>query len=307
VQPFAEVHVLAPGEVHALQDQGYLDQNNPGQVANGRAIAEVLGHMAVVVDGFNGDLFGYWLHPDEQETDHPAIVKLDTEGQFDVLDGATLVEAMVFDWLGYEEDDEYFARIVAFCERHGLPFAARSREELAKPQLAVDPALMHDRLYRTYQPYTPRPESADQDPGTALVGLGLDAEPLRALLAQLGFPQPEATIAGLDQSTGEVRLNSPVANVRFTLYLDRELGWWLYSAWYRRPTPERPLEVPLPYGFSFADNRQATRDRFGAPKHSAILPIDRWLFGDVAALVAFEDAAGYPKRIEFWPDAVHRR
>jgi hypothetical protein len=304
VQPFGEVHVLAPGEVHALEDDDYIDRDNPDQVANSRAINEVLAHMAVVVDGFNGDLFGYWLHPDEPQTSHPAIVKLDTEGQFDTLDGATLVEAMVFDWLGYEEDDEYFADIVDFCERHGLPLAARSREELAKPQLTVDPALLHDRLYRTYQPYTPRPQL---EPGPALVGLGLADEPLRALLAQLGIAEPEAAIAALDTSTGEARLESPTANVRLTFYLDQELGWWLYCARYGRPTPQRPLEVPVPYGFSHAQDRQATRDRFGPPQHTAMMPVDRWLFGDVDALVAFEDDAGRPTRIEFWPDGVPRR
>ena len=86
---------------------------------------------------------------------HPAVVKLDTEGEFETLDGAGLVEAMVFDWLGYEADEDYFARIVAFCARHGIALAARSRDELAKAQVTVDPALLHDRLYRSYQPFTP--------------------------------------------------------------------------------------------------------------------------------------------------------
>jgi hypothetical protein len=303
VQPFAEVHVLGPGEQHALEDQQYLSPDDAGAIANGRAIDEVLGHRAVVVDGFNGDLFGYWLHPDEPVTDRPAIVKLDTEGEFDNLDGATLVEAMVFDWLGYDEDEEYFARIVGFCELHGIPLAARSRDELVRPELAVDPALLHDRLYRTYQPFTARPEASQ----AALVGLGLADESLRALLAQLGFPEPEATIRDLDEGTGEVSLQSPVANVRLTFYLDRDQGWWLYSARYSRPTPERPLELPLPFGYSHDDNRQATRERFGPPKHTAIMPIDRWLFDAVVAYVAFDGEEGLPKYLEFWPDSVHRR
>jgi hypothetical protein len=305
VQPFAEVHVLAPGEVHSLQDPRYRGKDDPDQVANGRAMDDVLGHMAVLVDGFNGDLFGYWLHPGEVAAERPAIVKLDTEGQFDTPDGATLVEAMVFDWLGYDSDEEYFARIVDFCERHAIPLAARSRAELRVPQFAVDPALLHDRLYRTYQPFTPQPQPAE--PGAALVGLRLNDEPLRELLAQLGFPEPEAAVRELDDGTGEVRLQSPIANVRLTLYRDKDRGWWLYSAKYRRPTPARPLEVPLPYGFSHDEDRRAVHDRFGPPQRSAILPIDRWRFGKVVGYVMFEGEAGLPASVEFWPEDVTRR
>jgi hypothetical protein len=310
VQPFAEVHVLAPGEVHSLQDPRYRGHEDPDQVANGRAMDEVLAHTAVLVDGFNGDLFGYWLHPDEPATESPAILKLDTEGQFDTPDGATLVDAMVFDWLGYDVDEEYFARIVGFCERHGLPLSARSREELVKTQLAVDPVLLHDRLYRTYRPFTARPElepAQAADDGVAPVGLGLDDEPLRALLARLGLPDAQAAVSEADNGTGEVRLQSPIANVTLTLYQDADRGWWLYSAKYRRPTAARPLEVALPYGFSLTDNRQATRDRLGPPQHSAILPIDRWQFGGVVGHVMFEDVAGLPAYIEFWPVDVPRR
>jgi hypothetical protein len=151
VQPFAEVRVLAPGEVHGLADPQYRGQDNAAEIANGRAMDEVLQHMAMVIDGFNGDLFGYWLHPDEAPTDQPAIVKLDTEGEFATLEGATLVEAMVFDWLDYDVEEAYLARIVAFCDQHGIPLVPRRRDELREPDVAVDPPVLHDRLYQEYR------------------------------------------------------------------------------------------------------------------------------------------------------------
>ena len=310
VQPFAEIHVLAPGELHGLQDPQYRGDEDPGEVANGRAMDEVLGHMAVVVDGFNGDLYGYWLHPDEAATDAPAIVKLDTEGQFDTLDGATLVEAMVFDWLGYDIDEEYFARIVAFCERHGIPLAARSREELRKSATTVDPVLLHDRLYRRYQPFTARPAWAGEaaaEPGAALVGLRITDPPLRTLLERLGYPDPVATVEALDEGLGEVRLSSPTAAVTLILYQDEDGSWWLFSARYHQPTAELPLDLLLPYGFSLDDSREATRTRFGPPAGTALLaPVDRWKFGRVVGYVLFGDDER-PRYIEFWPEDVVRR
>jgi hypothetical protein len=315
VQPFAEVQVLAPGQWHPLQDLQYQQgERDPGVIANNRAIDEVLGHVAVVVDGFNGDLFGYWLHPDEPVTDRPAIVKLNTEGEFTIMDG-TLVEAMVFDWLGYDVDSEYLALIVAFCQRHQIPLAAHGRDEWTIPKTAVDPGILHDRLYRRYQPFTTRPSWADTaaapaaaDEHAKLVGLRIADAPLRTWLARLGYPDPAATIAVLDNGLGEVRLQPKAAHVELILYQDEDCGWWLYSARYRLPTSEHPLQIPLPFGFSLHDSRQATHERFGAPHSSALLiAVDRWQFGPIAASVRFHDDQGSVSYIEFWPSDVARR
>lgn len=316
VQPFAEVQVLAPGQWHPLQDPQYQQgEQDPGVIANNCAIDEVLGHVAVVVDGFNGDLFGYWVHPDEPATDRPAIVKLDTEGQFAVLDGDTLVEAMVFDWLGYDVDPDYLARIMAFCQRHQIPLAAHDRDALAKPETTVDPGLLHDRLYRRYQPFTAVPSwagtaaaQAAADEHAPLVGLPITDAPLRTWLARLGYPDLAATIAALDDGLGEVRLQAAAAHVELILYRDEERGWWLYSARYRLPTSQHPLQVPLPFGFSLHDTRQATHDRFGAPHSSALLiAVDRWQFGPIAASVRFRGDQGLVDYLELWPSDVTRR
>ncbi|WP_117208733.1 hypothetical protein [Allorhizocola rhizosphaerae] len=316
VPPFAEVHVLTPGQLHPLLDPQYQQgEQDPGVIANNRAIDEVLGHMAVVVDGFNGDLFGYWLHPDEPATDRPAIVRLDTEGQFAVLEGETLVEAMIFDWLGYDVDQDYFARVVAFCQRHQIPLTAGSRDELRKPEIVVDPGILHDQLYRRYQPFTTRPPWADTvgaqaaaDEHIALVGLRITDAPLRTWLARLGYPDPAATIATLDDGLGEVRLKPVVANADLTLYQDEDHDWWLFSVRFRRPTPQHPLQVPLPYGFSLYDSRHAVHDRFGVPHSSALLlAVDCWQFGPIVAYVRFDKDQGFVTYIEFWPSDVARR
>lgn len=309
--PFGEIHVLAPGELHGLQDPRYRRaDDDAATTANWRAMDEVLGYAAVVVDGFNGDLFGYWLHPDEPPTGSPAILKLDTEGEFDTPDGATIVEAMVWDWLGYDPDQEDLARIAEFCDRHGLPFAARSRDDVPRSDTAVDPVVLHDRLYKQSQRFTSRPawaEAAAAEVGAALLGLRTTDPPLRDLLRVLGYPDPAATVAALDEGIGEVRLTSPVSNVDLRLYLDPDGSWWLFSIRYRPATPERPADQPLPYGFSLGDTRAATRERFGPPAGTAVVPADRWQFGQVIANVLFDGDDGLPKYVEFWPVDVTRR
>jgi hypothetical protein len=310
VQPFAEVHVLAPAELHGLMDPRYRrPEDSAATVANWRAMDDVLGHTAVVVDGFNGDLFGYWLHPDEPASDQPAILKLDTEGEFETLDGATLVDAMVWDWIGYDVDPEYFARIVDFCERHAIPFGARDRDGLRRAETVVDPVLLHDRQYKRYQPFTRRPEWADAaEEGAAPVGRRITDPPLRALLERLGYPDPVAAVEALDEGIGEVRLTPPAANVTLVLYQDEDRSWWLFSVRYRQPTPERPLEVPLPFGFSLAESREATRARFGPDHRTPLLVrVDRWEIGPVTAYVMFDKDDARPTYVEFWPRDVIRR
>jgi hypothetical protein len=309
--PFGEIHVLAPGELHGLEDPQYRRaDDDAATTANWQAMDGVLGYAAVVVDGFNGDLFGYWLHPDEPPTDSPAILKLSTEGEFDTPEGATIVEAMVWDWLGYDAEEDDLARIVEFCDRHGLPLAARSRDDLRRPDPAVDPALLHDRLYKQNQRFTSRPAWADAaaaEEGAAFVGLRTTDPPLLALLQRLGYPDPAATVAELDEGIGEVRLKSPVSNVDLRLYQDPDGSWWLFSIRFRAATPERPADLPLPYGFSLGDSRAVTRERFGPPAGTAMVPADRWQFGQVTAYVMFDGDEGLPKYVEFWPADVNRR
>src|SRR5688572_27192208 len=81
VLPFLEVRVLSPGEVHPLEESTEArpsDSFSEETRANSRAITGVLAHVAVVVDGFNGNLWGYWLHPEEPADVGPLIVRLDT-------------------------------------------------------------------------------------------------------------------------------------------------------------------------------------------------------------------------------------
>ena len=171
--------------------------------------------------------------------------------------------------------------------------------------MADRPVLLHDRLYRRYQPYTKRPAWAD--PATTVVGAPITDPAVHALLERLGFADPAGTVAALDDGLGEVRLQPAAARVTLTLYQDEDRSWWVYSAKYHRPTPEHPLELPLPYGFSLHDSREATRERHGAPLRSALLgKVDGWRFGpvDVSARFAADDL---PADIEFRPGDIPRR
>jgi len=131
-----EMRLLGPGELHPFQeppvDYPWAPVTDSTLAAN-RAMNEVLTHVAVIMDGFDGALFGYWLHPDEPPDPNPPIVRLDTEGTFELLDEETLTQA-----LGLDREIRELDRI---------PEPAPSRTGFRRAAPAVDPAALFDKLY----------------------------------------------------------------------------------------------------------------------------------------------------------------
>lgn len=290
VQPFAEIRVLSPGERHSLEepteplaDDPYAEETR----ANGRAIAAVLAHVAVVVSGFNGDLWGYWLHPDEPAQVGPLLVKLDTEGQFSIVSGKSLVEAMIFDWAG--EDDA--SESTEYCDEHGIPLVARSADDLVHLQAAVDPAVLHEKLYKREHPNHRRPDwvdKADAVPDVAPLGARADDPRVGRLLTLHGLPaDPSPLIRAADIGEGEVTLRSPRCSAELEFHREDEATWFLQQMRFFRASDQRPGCVDLPFGLDLDETREQCWARLGEPARKTAIGGDRWRFGNVHLLVLY--------------------
>jgi hypothetical protein len=301
--PLCEVSVLAPGQVHSLeQDQQPLasDPNPHLTLAAGRAIDAVLAHVAVVVDGFNGDLFGYWLHPDEPPHPDPFIVKLDTEGQFALLDGTTLVEAMIFDW-AYRDDDA--ADALAFCDERGIAVAARCHAQLRPGKPVVDPQVLSDTLYAR--------ESRYRDPLAVstvdAVPIGIDCADPRVIraLAPHGFPADLGPlIQAADVGTGEVSLPAPACAGGIELRQRDAATWYLHLMAFGGPADDRPQCTELPFGFVLAETREQARLRFGEPDwKSGGGKLESWRFGPLDLHVSYR-ADNTPLFVRVFPASL---
>lgn len=288
--PFAEVRVLGPGERHALEEPAeplasdpYPDETR----ANGRAIDGVLAQVGVVASGFNGDLWGYWLHPDEPQGVGPLIVKLDTEGQFSIVSGSSLVEAMIFDWAG--EDD--VSEVAEYCEQHGIPLVARSSDELVHVQAAVDPAVLHEKLFKREHPNHRRPDWADDAEAVpAAAPLGARSSDLRVahVLALHGLPEdPMPLIRAADAGEGEVVLRSPSCSAELEFHRESETAWFLHQMRFSRASDQRPGCADLPFGLDQNETREQCWSRLGEPPRKTPIGGDRWRFGRVHVLVQY--------------------
>jgi hypothetical protein len=91
--------LLQPGQTHPLQSpHDYLteaDRANRDIMWNIEAIDATSGLCCFVAETEEG-LVGYWRGPDGIEPDKASIVLLDTEGQYSLLRGRTISEALYF-------------------------------------------------------------------------------------------------------------------------------------------------------------------------------------------------------------------
>ena len=140
--------LLRPGRDYALLSGSYLnerDRQNPDIMANVAAIDEVMTMITFVAESEDGDAIGYWHGPEGTPIDAAPIVKYDTEGQFDLMQGRNLSEAMLGD--NTFSDDERFAEGRAWLASCGIEMDATNWRSLSTPTAATMPSKLHGTLY----------------------------------------------------------------------------------------------------------------------------------------------------------------
>ena len=144
--------LLEANESHDLLDHSYLndkDRADPDIMANVAAIKSTCEHAAFVAQNQDGNVFGYWFGPENVGINDAPIVKLDTEGQFDLLGGRTLSEALLGDHVF--EDAGRFAEFKTLFAAAGIAIAGDSWDDLVYPKPPTTPGAFHEKLYRENQ------------------------------------------------------------------------------------------------------------------------------------------------------------
>lgn len=147
------LELIVPGALPSLMTNDYLseeDLKNPDIRANVKAVDEVFAHCTFVATDDNGNLIGYWRGPEKLPLDQAPVVRFDTEGQFTLLDGLHITEAVAADMTF--EDDEKFSELRAAFEKMGVAFSSSHRDTLARHAHppSESPDEMHQRLYEKY-------------------------------------------------------------------------------------------------------------------------------------------------------------
>jgi hypothetical protein len=148
--PLESIHayLIMPGEELGLLTHSYLnddDKANHDIMANVRAIDIVFTYITFVVKTDDSDLIGYWHGPENTPIESAPIVKYDTEGQFSLLLGTHLTEALLGEHVF--DDDEEFARLREWFLQNGIIIAASNWDDLDFPEAKTKPDELHRSLY----------------------------------------------------------------------------------------------------------------------------------------------------------------
>lgn len=148
----ARIHLLASDESHPLIDDSHLsesDRANPVTMANDSAIRDVSSFIAYVAVDNDGNVWGYWQSPDKLPIATAPIVRFDTEGQFKLMSGVTLSEAMIAEYV--DEDEDAFKLFAEQFASLGVIWGATDLNELKKPNVVSLPSKLLGDFYKKHR------------------------------------------------------------------------------------------------------------------------------------------------------------
>jgi hypothetical protein len=134
-----------------LPDHSYLnetDRANPAIMANVKAIDDMFKLATFVVEHEDGDLYGYWQGAENTPLTNAPIIQYDTEGQFNILGGSGLIEAITANF-SFSEESTFQEFRTAFADRQIL-FSATSLDTLIWPEITPHPNDLKNTLYDQY-------------------------------------------------------------------------------------------------------------------------------------------------------------
>jgi len=131
-----------------LLSQDYLNDNDKQDkyiMANISATNKVFEYITFIVETVDGSVAGYWHGPENIDIQLAPIVMYDTEGQFSILNGKSLIEAIVGDYLF--DDDEKFLFFQNQFQKCGINISAKWSDLVQKTPTTI-PNILHNTLYK---------------------------------------------------------------------------------------------------------------------------------------------------------------
>jgi len=120
------------------------DKKNKEIMANVSAINHVFQYISFVMETTNGDIIGYWHGPEKTEITKSPIVLYDTEGQFNILNGSNLSEALVGNYLF--DEDEKFLEFQGHFKGCGIDIVSKW-DDLLEVNPETTPEDLHNEIY----------------------------------------------------------------------------------------------------------------------------------------------------------------
>ncbi|ULJ61080.1 hypothetical protein [Wielerella bovis] len=155
--PFDELALFAilPDEKDELLNElvfghDYLSEDelaNPDIQANIVAIEQVARMITFVAKDDDSNIYGYWRGKSGRAIEDSPIVQYDTEGQFNIMPGASLTEAFCASYCF--EDDELFEEMKEQFADLDVYFVCDSWQDVydSETELEDEPSELHSEIY----------------------------------------------------------------------------------------------------------------------------------------------------------------
>lgn len=141
--------LIDPSAPPVLISHAYLtdaDRANVDIMCNIAAFDVVFGMSTFVAELDDDSVLGYWHGPKQIAIHSAPILQLDNEGQFSLLPGRTMAEAIMSRALEYKSEAD-FAKFAKRFANHGIVIAARSIDDLEYPDVETHPEVAHRQAY----------------------------------------------------------------------------------------------------------------------------------------------------------------
>jgi hypothetical protein len=138
----------APAQV-AEESSGRADLTGLERAARAQAMTDMFRYSGFVAECGDGAALGYWFGPTNFKIDSAPIIRFDRKGDFSVLPGSCVAEALLA--LAADKDERCFVELRDQLERHGLHIVPISLAAIRAPVCTPTPQTVYQQILATYR------------------------------------------------------------------------------------------------------------------------------------------------------------
>ena len=136
-----------PGLIAAICT-GRDDLEGAARLAYAQAMADMVRYSGFVAEDAAGDAIGYWFSPDHIPIETAPLLRFDTDGNFSILPGNGIAEAILVVASG--DNNLTFSKLRDYLNEQGLNITARTIQDVQRRQCSLLPQATYQKLIQAY-------------------------------------------------------------------------------------------------------------------------------------------------------------
>jgi len=127
---------------------GETDLEGASRLAYAQAMRDMVRYSGFVAEDATGSPIGYWFGPDQIPIESAPIMRYDTKGNFCILPGDGIAEAVSAVASG--DSNLIFLKLRGYLNKHGFTIKARTLDDIRRRACSASPQMVFQQLLRDY-------------------------------------------------------------------------------------------------------------------------------------------------------------